>query len=281
MRRFFVVMLVFVVALNGFSQDYPEQFKKVDGYSISGEKQFYDRDNLYDYINGASDFYLGYKFQDLWVVDYANPDGKLVTLELYRHKNPMFAFGIYTEERPQGAKLSSIGAEGFIESGAVFFLAKDYYVKVYNGYPAVPEDELLKFSKQVASLICEPCALPEQFTWFPKKFKVASTERYMAENFMGITGFNGACTVVYENEGESIRLFAYKGDDEHCRAVIERYFTRLKYKKRLKEKRYQFDDPYIGKVVLNYKEGVICGLLDAKEPEKHLKLLDDLIETVQ
>ncbi|TRX61915.1 DUF6599 family protein [Carboxylicivirga sp. M1479] len=273
MKKLIVCMLLITLTIGVKAQDYPQKFNNIAGWSIEGEKQFYSRDNLYDYINGASDFYLGYAFQDLWVVDYKNSAGQMLTLELYRHGSALQAFGIYTEERPKSAKLEPIGAQGFVESGAVFFLADDYYVKVYNSRPEVPETDFVDFAKLVAGSICESCGLPEQFTWFPKEGKVKLSEQYLAENFMGLTGFNGVSASAYELNGETFRLFVLLDDDDKCRSIMESYFKRLKYKKKLKEKTYSFDDPYLGKVLIAYKAGKITGLIDAKAPEQHEELL--------
>lgn len=281
MKKLLFVWVGLLFAISVFSQSFPETFTNVEGYSIKGEKQFFDRDNLYDYINGASDFYLGYDFKDLWVVDYVNSNDKTATLELYHHGNEMFAFGIYSEERPQGAAVQSIGAEGFVDNGVVFFLADSYYVKVYNGNPALGDDELLEFARKIAKKICVDCDLPEQFSWFPTQDRVVSSERYMAENFMGITGFNGVATVVYQSGNEKLRMFAYKGTDEKCRQVMDSYFSRMKYKKKLKEKSYEFDDPYLGKLIIHYAEGSICGILDVKEPGQYQTLLDKLISEMK
>ncbi|MGQ1786568.1 MULTISPECIES: DUF6599 family protein [unclassified Saccharicrinis] len=275
-RKLFL-LLILSIQYSAFSQSYPTKFANINAWDIEGEKQYFSPDNLYDYINGASDFYLGYDFKDLWVVDYKNSSGQMLTLELYRHGNPMLAFGIYSEERPQTASINNIGAQGFIDGGAVFLLAGDYYVKIYNGQPEVNETELLTFARRVAASICKDCSLPMQFNWFPNENKIDYSERYMAENFIGLTGFDGVCTVEYNNAGEKIRLFAYKGNDEKCKTLLEKYFDRVKYKKKLKPKQYVFADPYIGKVVLVYDRGMICGLLDSKEPEKHQQLLNDLL----
>ena len=53
---------------------------------------------------------------------------------------------------------------------------------------------------------------------------------------------------------------------------MEKYFNRVKYKKKLKEKFYVFDDPYIGMVKIAYKEGYVYGMLDSSNPENHFKL---------
>jgi hypothetical protein len=269
MRINTLLLLLFIFCRTVVAQDYPQEFSNIEGWTIEGDKQFYSQDNLYDYINGASDFYLGYAFQDLWVVDYKNEAGQLLTLELYRHGSPLKAFGIYTEERPQSAKIRSIGAQGFLESGAIFFLANDYYVKVYNGRPEVLELEFIAFANQVANSICSACSLPDLFNRFPEEGRVKLSERYMPENFMGLSGFNGVCTVNYEQSGEIFRLFVYQANDEVCQMIMEKYFKRLNYKKKLKEKTYDFEDPYLGKVKISYKNGFIYGLLDASNPDNY------------
>ncbi len=276
-----LLLILLLLGTTALAQNYPQQFTSISGWTIEGEKQFYSRDNLYDYINGASDFYLGYDFQDLWVADYKNEAGQMVTLELYRHGSSLKAFGIYSEERPQDIRLEAIGVQGFVESGAIFFLADDYYVKVYNGRPEVPEADFIAFAQKVAKVICEDCALPQVFKLFPTNDKVELSERYMPENFMGITGFNGVCTVKYLASDESYRLFVYQGNDEACQAVMDKYFQRMKYKKKLKEKTYDFEDPYLGKVKIAYKHGVIAGVLDAKAPDLHSTLLDALLNNIK
>lgn len=272
----FVIVFLGVVSLN--AQSLPKQFETIGDYSIKGEKQYYSSSNLYDYINGASDFYLGYGFKDLWVVDYQNNNGQFATLELYQHGSEDLAFGIYSEERPLEAELEDIGAEGFVEGGSVFFLAGTYYVKIYNGKPGMTENGLIKFAQQVSKQICTSCAMPQPLSLLPNKDKLPSSERYMAENFMGITGFNGAFTAKYDEREEDFRMFVYYADDERCQTILNAYFNRVDYKKRVKPKTYQFDDPYLGKVMMTYKEGCIAGLLDSSNPEEHIDLYQALLD---
>lgn len=280
MKGFFVILIALVTFVSVTAQELPTKFTSVDNWQIEGETQFFDQENLYDYINGASDFYLGYKFQDLWVVDYKNKVDQMLSLELYRHGDAMQAFGIYTEERPLEANVLKVGAQGFGDENAIFFQADDYYIKVYNGRAKVAKADLIAFANSVAKLICEDCELPSQFKWFPSDGRVDLSERYMSENFMGITGFNGACTVKYKHLNDKFRLFAYQGTDKKCRYILSKYFERLKHKKKLKEKVYSFDDPYLGNVLLAYKEGVIVGMLDAKQPDAHLELLNQLLDSI-
>ena len=281
MKTILLFLLTLALPFAAFTQDYPSKFASLDGWTVEGEKQFFSPENLYDYINGAADFYLGYAFQDLWVVDYKNGEEQRLTIELYRHGDAMQAFGIYTEERPQTAHLLDIGAQGFLENGAILFLAGDYYVKVFNSTPEVSEASFIAFSQSVAKAICTSCGLPRQFTWFPPKGRIASSERYMSENFMGITGFDGVCTVEYATDTKPIRLFVFKGDDAQCKDLLSAYFKRVNYKKRIKEITYILNDPYLGKVSMAYKNGVITGVIGAVDPQNYVALLDALSGAVE
>jgi len=274
MKKIYLSSIILFSCIILSAQSYPAEFTDIDGWRAQNDKQYFSPENLYDHINGASDFYLGYKFQDLWVVDYRNQEGQLVTLELYRHKDPLFAFGIYSEERPATASTRSIGAEGFIEDGTSFFLADDYYVKLFNGSPAATKQSLLDFARKVAERICEDCQLPKELARFPGQGKIKMSERYMAENFLGVTGFNGVFTASYKSDAGPYRLFMYEGSDTDCQAFLKRYFDRLKYNKKVKIKRYELEDPYLGKIMIDYKVGFITGIIDASSPEMHAQQLD-------
>ncbi|MHB9098605.1 MAG: DUF6599 family protein, partial [Syntrophales bacterium] len=90
-------------------------FPEMAGWKQSGEIQIYSRENLYDYIDGAADLYLKYDFQELKVADYENDRKASVTIEVYRHKTPVHAFGIYSQERLGDANYLDIGAQGYGE----------------------------------------------------------------------------------------------------------------------------------------------------------------------
>jgi hypothetical protein len=87
-------------------------FPEMAGWKQSGEVQIYSPANLYDYINGGADLYLKYDFQELKVADYINDQKASVTIEVYRHKTPVHAFGIYSQERLGNANYLEVGAQG-------------------------------------------------------------------------------------------------------------------------------------------------------------------------
>ena len=92
-------------------------FPEMTGWKQSGEIQTFIPKNLYEYINGAADLYLTYDFQELKVAEYQNEKKASVTVDVYRHKTPLYAFGIYSQERLSEANFLDIGAQGYDEQG--------------------------------------------------------------------------------------------------------------------------------------------------------------------
>ena len=88
------------------------KFPEIKGWKQSGEVQTFAPKTLYEYINGAADLYLMYDFEELKVEEYQNEKKASVTVEIYRHKTPTHAFGIYSQERLPNANFIECWGSG-------------------------------------------------------------------------------------------------------------------------------------------------------------------------
>jgi hypothetical protein len=125
-------------------------FPELPGWNQSGEIQTFSPKDLFEYINGAADLYLSYDFQELNVAEYRNEKKASVTIEVYRHKTPIHAFGIYSQERLSDANFLDIGAQGYSETDVLNFISGNYYVKM-SSFKIKPEDQevLLTFARKM------------------------------------------------------------------------------------------------------------------------------------
>ena len=114
-------------------------FPAITGWKPSGEIQTFTPETLFEYINGGADLYLTYDFQELKVAEYLNEKKASVILEVYRHKTPIHAFGIYSQERLPDADFLEIGSQGYIETNVLNFLAGSTYVKI-SSFKTGPDD---------------------------------------------------------------------------------------------------------------------------------------------
>jgi hypothetical protein len=118
--RSLVAMLFFVCCVvGGFpltpssgSDSKPLTFPELKGWKPFGEMQTFSPDDLYEYIDGGADLYLTYDFEDLEVLEYQNEKEATVTVEVYRHKTPYDAFGVFSQERSPTLESVAVGAQG-------------------------------------------------------------------------------------------------------------------------------------------------------------------------
>jgi len=262
-------------ALEGRTVDFPE----VSGWKKDGKIQVFSPRTLYEYINGAADLYLAYEFQDLQVAEYKGEKKSGVTVEVYRHKDPTQAFGIYSQERLASAKFLDIGAQGYHEPNVLNFLTGPYYVKI-SGFNTGEDDEkvLTPFAKKVEAILGEKTALPRILSSFPGEGKKMNSEKFISKNFLGYSFLHSGYTADYEVSGKKFKIFVLEGKDlEECRAMMEKYLKQTgKEGRKPSEGTYRLKDTYHGEVDLFWKGKAIWGIVDLKDPELRSRYLREI-----
>ncbi len=288
MKKGYLIVCLLFVSLAGdicgpawaFSSDWKSfVFPDVAGWKRSAEIQNFSPKTLYEYIDGAADLYLTYEFEGLKVAEYQNGKKSSVTVDVYFHKTPIQAFGIYSQERLPGANFINAGAEGYVESNALNFLSGPYYVKI-SSYNTGAEDQeiLLTFAKKVSESLGEKGSLPSILSSFPEEGKKKHSEKFIAKNFLGYSFLHSAFTAEYELSGKKFKLFVIEGDRQECMDLIQKYLQQIgSPAKNVVEGRYTLPDPYQGEVDLYWKGKKVWGILNVSEPtlrSKYLKLFE-------
>jgi Family of unknown function (DUF6599) len=260
------------------------KFPSVSGWKQIGEIQTFTPNTLYEYINGGADLYLAYDFEELKVAEYQNGQKAAVTVDVYRHRTPTHAFGIYSQERFPGANFIDVGVQGYLEKHALNFLSGNTYVKI-TGYDTGPEDPtiLLSFAKAVAGNLGAKGAFPPMVAVFPAEGKVKNSEKFIARKFLGYPFLHSAFSADYEVSGRSFKLFFIEGKDQaDCRDMMEKYLEQLGMKdKGVVEGPYTLSDAYHGEIDLRWRGARIWGILDLGDPGlrvKYSKLFEEELQ---
>ncbi len=260
------------------------KFPSVSGWKQVGEIQIFTPNTLYEYINGGADLYLAYDFEELKAAEYQNGQKAAVTVDVYCHRTPTHAFGIYSQERFPGANFIDVGVQGYMEKHALNFLSGNTYVKI-TSYDTGPEDPniLLAFAKAIAGNLGAKGAFPAMVTVFPAPGKVKNSEKFIARKFLGYPFLHSAFSVDYEVSGRSFRLFVIEGKDQaDCRDMMEKYLEQLGIKdKSAVEGQYTLSDAYHGEIDLHWRGTRIWGILDLGDPglrAKYSKLFEEELQ---
>jgi hypothetical protein len=260
------------------------KFPSVSGWKQVGEIRTFNTTTLNDYINGDADLYLAYDFEELKVAEYKNDQKGAVTVEVYRHRTPTQAFGVYSQERVLGANFIDVGVQGYMENHALNFFSGNTYVKI-TGFDAGPDEQtiLLSFAKAVAGNLGEKGAFPPILAAFPAEGKVKNSEKFIATKFLGYPFLHSAFSARYEASGRDFKLFIIEGKDQaDCREMVEKYLEQLGMKeKTAAEGQYSLSDAYHGEIDLHWKGSWIWGILDLGDPglrAKYSKLFEEALQ---
>jgi len=288
-RKYLVVCLLFVSLMaeaSGPLRSFGSNrgtfvFPDVGGWRQMGEIQTFTPKTLYEYINGAADLYLMYDFQELKVAEYQNGEKVSVTVDVYRHKTPIHAFGIYSQERLPDSNLVDIGAQGYVETNVLNFVAGPYYVKI-NSFNTGPDDReiLIAFAKKVSETLGERGALPSILSSFPEEGKKKNSEKFIAIKFLGYAFLHSAFTADYELSGTKFKLFLIEGvEGNDCKEMIQKYLQQTgSPAKDVVEGRYVLSDPYNGEIDLRWKGRNMWGIVSLNDPDlrsRYLKLFEE------
>jgi len=279
MKMICLVLSTIIILWNSISEAKDFAFPEMAGWKQSGEIETFIPKNLYEYINGAADLYFAYDFQELKVAEYQNEKKASVTVDVYRHRTPLYAFGIYSQERLSGAYFLDIGVQGYYEKGFLNFLMGPYYVKI-SAINTGPEDQevLVAFAKKVAQNLGEKGSFPSILSSFPAEGKKGNSEMFVSKNFLGYAFFHSGFTADYELQGKKFKLFVMERvNRDECKAIIEKYLQTIKSpRKDVTEDRYTLSDPHHGEIDLQWQGRYIWGIIGNVEHALKSKYIEKL-----
>ena len=157
-RLFTGFLFLLVMFGNGSCNATPEDSLwkgiRLDGFEKKSELSVYNKDNLFDYINGEAEIYFPFGFQFLYLQTYRGREtGAQMIMEAYDMGTPEGAkgiFGKYTQEG--GAQIQGLGESAWTDNYIILFRYKRYFLRIWPDpsfeaeIKAGPKD-LLSFSQ--------------------------------------------------------------------------------------------------------------------------------------
>lgn len=259
--------------LSGQTPDPAGLFPEIADWQKKGAVENYLPENLYEYIDGAAENFIGYDFKQLAVQNYANDKGQALSVEIYFHGTAENAFGIYSSEKPLAGNYLELGGQGYVEAGVLNFVCAAYYVKI-SAFELGDkgQDVLTHLGRALADRIDARASLPEILRAFPGVGKITHSERFILNNFLGHDFLHAAYTADYRINGQNFQLFViHAGSEAAARAMLEKYVALEKKSPAPPVNSHKgtdvavqpgamtVNDPYNGPVRLIWQGKFICG----------------------
>ena len=270
----FLILMFFSVSVRSQEVIFP----KMPTWDPDGKVQNFNKENLYEHIDGASEFYLSYGFESLQVASWKN-NGAELTIEVYDHADALHAYGIYSIERSAKAVTLPVGLEGYGDPTTFNFVAGKFYVKMSGtGLEKVSGFSLKAVAEEFSRTLCTKPEYPKVIGMFPKENQIPNTAQYIPTEFMGL-GFLGSATrAKYKSGGEEITLFIIERTDRALiQQILEKYASYAEVKiKKLAEGDFLFKDPFNGMVTLRWKGNFLIGASGFSDKNKAVYLIDQV-----
>jgi hypothetical protein len=202
------------------------------GWFLEDKTVLYDRDNLFDYINGEAELYLPYGFEVVATARYAkkgDPD-TAIAADVYRMVSLLGAFGIYSNYRKPDAATSGIGAEGFLSPSQLMFYQDRYFVRLQaSGVTSIGRDIFLACGRAISKNLPPGTGRPWEAEILRVPGVLPGTERYIARSLLGYAFLRRGLIADAVLEGEKLQVFLVLEDSRQAaRKAFDQYHAYLR-----------------------------------------------------
>ena len=247
------------------------------GWTATGDEYRYDRENLWEYIDGAAELFLSYDFRELIVQDIEQDD-RYLSVSVYDMGRPLDAFGVFERESPADtAPLEDIGALAVLQPPYRGLLLKQrFYVKAEVGGGEFTDEQLAEVLRAVADGLPGNDDLPPELSQLPNSGRVKGSVAYSGQAYLGLSELQGCLHADYAlPDGTTFSLFVL----EPRRALLENISGRWT-RTELPDGRFRLwrEIPYAGVVVLEGNEQYMIGISGVDDVERALALLTAVTE---
>ncbi len=259
------------------------------GWELKDKAALFDKDTLFDHINGEAELYFPYGFDMLATATYMNRKNSEVWIvaDVYRMASPLDAFGIYSNYRKADAASVTVGAEGFVSPSQLMFYQERYFVRLQvTGATSLGQDAFLACARSVSEKLPFNARPVGELESLKIPGIVPKTERYIAKSLLGYAFFRRGIIADALLEGERVQIFLVPEDSvSAAREAFDHYRSYLKAEGKniqLQEERNYVSiaavDPLYGEVFVEQSGRYIIGAVRLKEPSSAKKLIEQLRE---
>jgi len=189
----------------------------VSGWDALTEPAVFDRDNLYNLVDGQADAFFAYGFQQVATRRYQNADGDFINVEIWQLADPADAYGLFHSGR--AGQPAQIGVEGDSDPGRRLAFWQDRYFVSVSASADISDQTLWEFADQIVSSLPEGGIPPDIVNSLPGENQIDGSALFFHEeisiqndlwlggkNVLDLSQETDGVIARYDLNGESVRL---------------------------------------------------------------------------
>ncbi len=146
-------------------------------WKVSDTVETYDRESIFDYINGAGEVYRSYAFRDVTVWRFSKPDAPDITVEIFDMDSPEDAYGVFSYTRE--SEESGIGG-GYEQRGSVLCFWQNRYYVCVAAYESTDDTRqaVTMLARSIAQQLPPSGRIPRLIGLLPQEGMIEHTQRF-------------------------------------------------------------------------------------------------------
>jgi len=222
-----LLLALLVAGCGGKTPGLADVFPGVDavpGWTPADAAATFNRDTIFDLVDGQADAFFVYGFEQVAVQKYQNAQGAELRVEVWQLATPADAYGLFTSGIA-GTPVA-IGNDGDGDPGwRIIFWKNRYYVQVYTRQE-LPDADLQGLARAVAAALPAGGERPELvsrlpaeglvergFIFFHEEISIQSEVWLGGENILGLSPQTNGVLARYDLGGTIARLLLIEYPD--------------------------------------------------------------------
>lgn len=227
----------------------------------TSETRFFERDNLFDYLDGGAEIYLSYDFQKLMVQEYLLAD-KSIMVEIYQMSSSDDAFGLFSLN--QEGENWTVGQDASYSFGILCFWKDHFFVRIMDMEGENSSQELiLKLGKGIAERIKGEGRPPQLLNRIPQDNLQKQSIFYFHKNIvLNNLYFLSKENILNLSEKTNALLASYGKDNQALKLVLIEYPDTLESRNAFEN----FNQKYLNVTISSLRnlqkvgEDLFCGV---------------------
>lgn len=195
---------------------------EIHGWKAQGKAKIYDRETIYDYMDGAAEIYLTYGYKGLIVKRYKKASGPEIIIEIFDMGSPEDAFGIFSHGQGRETKSAGIGQDSEYKVGLLCFWKNKFFVCVRSERKAPQAKKaVLALGRLVSKAIKAVGEKPTILNYLPENELFEKSLRYFHKyEILNYHYFVADKNILHLDEYSKAVLALYK-DDKSCLLFVQ------------------------------------------------------------
>ncbi len=149
----------------------------IDDWKVSTKDQIYDRENLYDYINGGAELYLSYGFKKAISRTYSMRGQPDIVVDIFDMGTSHNTFGVFSHSREIIDDTFGQGSQ--YTHGLLLFWKDHFFVSILTSLETVESKKaVFNIARKIETAIKKKGPLPEILALLPHQSLVRESIRY-------------------------------------------------------------------------------------------------------